>query len=791
MSFFSNIKGDISGALSAAIITLPMCVGYGIIVFAPLGVKYAPQAAMTGIYSAVFAGFLAAFFGGNPIQITGPKALLMFVQASVVARLAHSPYILETGDARFVVIVGLASVSVLIAGVLQIVFASLRLGDLTKYIPHPVIAGFTNGIGILLIIKQIRPLLGTDSNVSFIDILRQTTMIQPLTLTVGLATLAALYFAKRFIKVIPASLIGLGAGSALYYTFAAFTEPIYMGPLIGVIRFEWPRPDMFLELLHFGGIEKIRIFISDLLLTGLVLAVLGSMETLLSSVTSDNLTGNRHNSKRELIGQGIGNIVTSFFGSLAAAGSVPRTMANFKAGGRTPFSGMMCGISIFLIMMIMGPMVGKVPLAVIAGILIAVGISLFDKWTVNVIRKMKNPFKQQRDVMVNFLVTLTVTVATVSVNMIVAVGIGTALASVLFVSKMGKSIIKRKFFGDQFHSKKMRGPEHREILEQEGQQIVVFELQGPIFFGSAENLAKEVETLMKNATYCILDMKRVNEIDSTGANIILQISKSIEKNEKYLLITYLRENLTLWGFLQVMDVVKMLDENMFFSDTDRALEWAEENLLEQDVCSNSYLKYFYSKMPIRRRLDSLRCGILKQHNGLVQRLFLPHKRLGTYPSENSGQSARDRSEIRPEEMNIVKGFTSREMEDFKLKLIRQVYRKGEPVFREGDPGKDLFLLTKGCVSVKIRLNETDRFKRLITFSAGVIFGEVALLDGKPRSADVWAEENSEVYRLSLDDFEALRKEKPEIVIKLLLNIAKEFSRNMRRISDEVRVLEDT
>ncbi|MDM8552223.1 cyclic nucleotide-binding domain-containing protein, partial [Desulfobacterales bacterium HSG2] len=133
----------------------------------------------------------------------------------------------------------------------------------------------------------------------------------------------------------------------------------------------------------------------------------------------------------------------------------------------------------------------------------------------------------------------------------------------------------------------------------------------------------------------------------------------------------------------------------------------------------------------------------------------------------------------------------RELDDFRQKLIRQTYKKGEPVFREGDPGEDLFLLTKGAVTVKVRLPESDRFRRLFTFSPGVIFGEVALLDGKPRSADVWAEEDTEVFRLSLHDFDILRREKPEIVIKLLMNIAKEFSRNLRRISEEVRTMEDT
>ncbi len=791
MTLFSNIKGDTYGALAAAIITLPMCIGYGIIVFAPLGTQYAPRAAMTGVYSAVFAGFLAAFFGGNPIQITGPKALLMFVQASFVSTVAASPHIPETGDEKYLIVVGLASVTVLIAGLFQIIFAALRFGNVTKYVPHPVIAGFTNGIAVLLIAAQISPILGTKGSFSISGLVHQLESIQYMTLAVGLFTLFVLLLSKRWVKSVPDSLAGLLAGTCLYYAFSVFRPGSASGPLIGIIRFEWPMPDIFLHLFYLKSFETLRIFLPDLLITGWVIGLLSAMETLLSSVTSDNLTGNRHNSMRELVGQGIGNIVTSFFGSLPAGGSVPRTMANFKAGGRTPLSGMLCGIFIFLIMMLLGPWVGKVPLTVIAGILIAVGFTLFDKWTVAFLRKRHNPLKQPKEVLINLVVTLTVTIATISVNMIAAVGIGMAFASALFVSKMGKSVIRRKYLGSQFHSKKMRSPEHGDILEKEGWKIVVFELQGPIFFGSAENLAKEVEDAMKEGVYCILDMKRVNEIDSTGANILLQISKSIEKQGKFLLITYLKENRSLWEFLQVMDVVRMLGKEMFLPDTDRALEWAEEHLLADGTCRDAYMNSFFYKMPVRRLPRMPGDHFLKQYKAQIADLSLSDKRL-TEMQTPAGLPFRGHcDELVPEQMNIVKGFTPRELEDFKEKLIRQIYKKGQAVFREGDPGKDLFLLTKGSVTVKIRLPGADRFKRLFTFMPGVVFGEVALLDGKPRSADVWAEEDSEVYRLSLDDFDVLRREKPEIVIKLLLNIAKEFSRNLRRISNEVRALEDT
>ncbi len=736
LSLFSNIKGDAAGAFSAAVTTLPLAVGYGILVFSPLGQHYAPQGAAAGIYSAVLCGFFAALFGANEIQITGPRAMLMLVLMSVVTDLADSPYLVPiSADSRYGLVAGLVAVCVFIGGIFQVILGVLRFGNVIKYVPHPVVAGFTNGIAVLLIVRQINPFSGADISTGVIGSL--SGRIQPLTLAVGLTTLTAFFLSKRFIRTVPATLTGLAAGTVLHYIFAAYFSHSSLGPAVGNLCFQLPRPDIFLNLFYSEYFSHIQMFLPDLLIPGLVLGLLGSTETLLNAVTCGNLTGKQYDSHRELVGQGIGNIIAAFFGALPAAGSVARTLANFRAGARTSLSGMLCSIFIFLMMILLGPLIGKIPLSVIAGILISVGIGLFDSWTVGFIRKGKNPFKQHQAIMLSFFAALAVTAVTVGLSPTAAAGVGVLAASLLFAWKRGKTVIRRGYFGTQFHSKKMRTSEQIEILEKEGNRIAVFELQGPVFFNSAENAVLHIESFIKKADYFILDMKRVSAVDITGATLILQFGARLEKEKKYLLISYLKENLSLWEFFEIMDMKKLSDNTVFFQDTDGAAEWAEEHLL----------------------------SVLSR-------------------------SAAVCAQIRPEDMDIVKNFTQRELADFQEKLRCRTYRKGEAVFREGDPGKDLFLLTKGSVTVKVRLPESDRFRRLFTFTPGVVFGEVALLDGKPRSADVWAEEETEVFRLSLEDFDVLRKEKPEIVIKLLLNIAKEFSRNLRRISDEVRAMEN-
>jgi anti-anti-sigma regulatory factor len=315
--------------------------------------------------------------------------------------------------------------------------------------------------------------------------------------------------------------------------------------------------------------------------------------------------------------------------------------------------------------------------------------------------------------------------------------IGIAIASGLFVSRMGKSIVKRTYSGEQIRSKKVRSLKNNQLLEERGKGIIVYELRGPLFFGSADNMAREIEGALGDFTYCILDMKRVDEIDSTGAKILAQISKKVTACGKYLLISYLSANPSLSDFLKAMGAYDTLGEDCLFADTDAALEWAEDNVLTQSI-------------------------------DLV------------------GATAK----IQLAQMDILRDFTAAEMDTLAQKLTTATFGKGDSIVKEGDTDRRLFLLVRGLVGIRIRLPQSDRSKRLITYSPGVTFGELAFLDGSPRSADVRAEEDAETYVLSPDDFCLLQKENPAIAVKLIRNIALEISERLRLRTNEVRALEE-
>jgi len=464
--------------------------------------------------------------------------------------------------------------------------------------------------------------------------------------------------------------------------------------------------------------------------------MVGSMESLMSSVAIDNLSGKRHDSNRELLGQGASNIAASFFGALFSAGSIPRSSANYLAGARSKFSGAASSVLILVIFLTLAPMIGRIPLAVFAGIIISVGINLFDRSTFRFFQSLFKTTKARKEVASSLLVNLSVALITVSVNLVTAVLIGVAISTVYSMAKMSTSVMRREYSARRVNSKRVRQTQQSRYLREHGRKILVFELQGPIFFGSADRLAMLIEKKTAEAHYCILDMKHVNEIDTTGANILVRLHQILERQKKRLLISHLVDSHFLWGFLEASGAAGAIPKENFFEDTDAALEWAEDHVLAE------------------------------------------------FPS------GEDRRYYPLDETDLLLGFEPNELENFRRELDCLEFRKGEELIREGEESRDLYILTRGSVSVKIHLPANNRKKRLFTFSAAVVFGEMALLDGNPRSAQVVAEEDSEVYRLSYDRFGKLCRENSGVAIKLLQNMAVVLSHRLRVRSEEVRMLED-
>ena len=387
-------KGDWIGGLSAAIITLPMSIAYGIAAFAALGPEFRPHAALIGLNAAIIGGFFAALLGGTPTQISGPKAPLTLIMTTVVAGLAADPILQSLPSGKQGIVLGLASLCVAVGGVTQVISGRLGLGNIVKYIPYPVVSGFMNGIAILLVWNQLPPFLGLKGENAITRVFSDFSPDNGLTLFIGACTLVSTFVSKHYFKKIPSILTGLSVGTAIFFLLPASIRSPYQIAAIGDLQAVLPSPTVFLELSRLPFDWFTSAWVLKIFLYGIVLGVIGSMESLMSAVAIDNLRGCRHDSKKELIGQGLGNIMASFFGSLYSAGSIPRSLANCKAGGRQKISGAICSLLILFMFLTLAPLIGKIPLSVFAAIIISVGINLFDRSTLRFFRRWEHQVEQ-------------------------------------------------------------------------------------------------------------------------------------------------------------------------------------------------------------------------------------------------------------------------------------------------------------------------------------------------------------------------------------------------------------
>ncbi len=715
--------GDLSGAVSVAMLHIPAAISYGMIVFMPLGPEFAAQGAVFGLYSAIIVGFFAALFGGTPIQVTGPIASISLILASITAY--FSTEIPQDLTSREFLIIALLSLCIFLGGLFQILFGVLRLGRLMKYIPHQVLAGFANGIALILLAKQIKPFLGIDNNIHLLQVLEQPGLINWTSFLVGGVTLAAIYIARIRFKSNTAFLYGMIAGSFAHYLLAMTMAPENMGRVIGNFCFILPQPVFLSQWLHLSEKLNIWSFLPHLLVSGFVLAVIGSIHALLCSMVSDDLTRTAHNPNREVFGQGIGNMAGSFFGALFGTGAVTRMMVNHSAGAKTRASGMLSSIIILIAMFGLDPLIAKIPMAALSAIIISIALAVFDTLTITLLKQVKNPFSLHRDTRSFLAVSLVVTMATISINLIVAILIGIIIASVIFISKMGSSMIRENYYADDVPSKKMRPWKETDILKQSGKKIAVFELQGPIFFGSAANLAVEIRKKMQSSLYCILDLKNVNYIDINGINSFGRIRSFLEENGKHLLISNIQPSTGSWQYFKQMDTHQAFEEHILFPDIDRALEWAENHLLEghdsgitlEDYCS-----------------------------------------LGQQP--------------------IVKGFLPGELKMLEKSLVKKTCSKGEELYKIGQESHTLYIILKGGVTLSVKKNGINT--RIVTFSRGLFFGETALFDNTFRLSSAIADEPTEVALLSEKEYHRLAADYPATANKLIVNIASEISKRHRQ-----------
>lgn len=482
-----NIKGDLFGGVTAAIIALPMALAFGVA---------SGAGAEAGLYGAVFVGLFAALFGGTPTLISEPTGPMTVVfTAIVIAMLATNP---EQGLA-------MAFTTVMLAGLFQILFGLLKLGRYVTMMPYMVISGFMSGIGFILIIIQLPALLGYPSPGggvlgSLTALPELAARLKPGETALGLLALAILFLLpKRFGRLVPPQLLALVVGTLL----AMFVLGSGTYRAIGAIP---------------GGLPSIQPPIFSLaqwqtvLVDALILAMLGAIDALLTSVIADSLTRTQHDSDKELVGQGLGNLASGLFGGLPGAGATMGTVVNIQAGGRTALSGLTRALILAVVVFGAGALVEPIPKAVLAGIAIKVGIDIID-W--GFLRRA------HRVSMRGALIMYGVIAMTIFVDLITAVGIGLFVANILTIRRVAdfqSEGVKVVGLPDQDEDASCvnASPEERKIIDDPSNGVVMLCLSGPLVFGSAKAVTRQ-QTALSVARSLVIDLTEVPHLGVTTA----------------------------------------------------------------------------------------------------------------------------------------------------------------------------------------------------------------------------------------------------------------------------------
>lgn len=495
-----NLRGDVFGGLTAAIVALPLALAFG---------ASSGAGAIAGLYGAIIVGFLAALFGGTPSQISGPTGPMTVVVGTVFAAMSASDA--ENG-------VAIAFTVIMLGGLFQILFGVLRLGKYITLMPYTVISGFMSGIGVIIILIELGPFLGHPSSAGVIDSLRRLPQhLQAANLAaVGLSllTLAIVFgLPRRCNRVLPSPLVALVVGTLVSVWFL----PESAIPRIGDIPTGLPSPQW--PVIQLGQLKTIVGY-------GLMLGVLGAIDSLLTSLVADNLTQTQHDSDRELIGQGIGNLMSGLCGGLPGAGATMRTVINVKAGGRTPLSGMVHAGVLLLILLGAESLTEPIPHAVLAGILIKVGIDIID-WSF--IRRAHRVSPTAAGLMYGVLAL------TVFVDLITAVAVGVFLANLLTVKKLTQHQIDSIQTISGENDGRLLSDEERYLLKQAQGKVLLFHLSGPMSFGAAKAVSQQI-SMVRRYEVLILELTEVPRLGVTTSLAIENMVKEAKAQRHAVLI---------------------------------------------------------------------------------------------------------------------------------------------------------------------------------------------------------------------------------------------------------------
>ena len=727
----ASIVGDLWGGLAAMLVALPAGIAFGVTVYSVIGPAYASYGALRGIVGVVCLGLVAAALGGTQRLITAPAAPATAVLSAFALQLVAQ------GEAPDLIVLLLVMVGIM-AGVTQAALGLIGVGRLIKYIPYPVVSGFLTGVGLIIIGSQIPKFLGTPDGTRWWDALLSPSIWDWRALLIALTTVVVMVGAPRLTRRIPGTILGIAAGVLTYFGLALFNPELRQlaNNTLVVGSLSVSSDGYFNELaLFWKELGKIGpTHATTLLGTALTLGVLLSIDTLKTCVVLDQLTRSRHDSNRELIAQGIANTLSNAIGGISGSGTMGPTMIGLNSGSRSKTAGIFEGLFALIAALLLGAFTAWIPVATLAGILMLIGVRMLDRRSLQLV--------QSKSTVLDFAVVLIFVVVALTVSLIAASAVGVGLAIILFVrEQVGGTVVRHKMELRQMSSSWHRPEAELSILERTGDQAVIFELQGSLFFGNTYQLYADLEHEISTRRYVIIDLRRVQSIDVTAAQLFNQIRDTIRERGARLVLSGIREKhpdgRNLQEFLGQTGLWHPQSRTVrILPDLDAAITWVEDRLLGESEYA----------------LD-------------------------------------DQMPMQLNEMEIFSRHKDETLKDLEACMEIRSFSVGEVVYGQGSIGDELYWVRRGAVRLMANLAEGQQ-KPVASFGRGDFFGGLAFMDNQPRPNDAIAYAPTEVYVLSREKFTLIADGHKKLAFNLSNAIARTLAMRLRRTERKLTMLQE-
>ncbi len=741
---------DAASGATATFILLTQMLTLGLIAYGALGAVGVEAGMRAAFAAAIFGNLSAAVLGGALLPNEIPRASTVLVFAAFVTRLAADPSLRAMPGGGVEEILFLSALCLGLSGIMQVAFGVLRLGSIARFVPYPVVAGLMTGLAISLVFYELPHILGIHGDAGQGETLLAAAATgtatdaahgadaahhgwQPWTALVALFTIATVIVVGRLWPTAPSKLIGVAAGTAVAAVASLLWHSIDLGPRVPELSATLPVPDALFPLAARAGLQLAWQHLYELLAAAAAIAVIGSLDSLLAAVGEmEGPLDTEHQPNRLLIALGCGNMMSALFGGVPLAYSSHHALTAAHEGERSLLPSVVTTATLVLLLLYGRPLLQLIPLAVLAGMMTVIAFSLINRWAGAIVQRARRR-QYDRELTLNIVLVVLVAGVTIAFGMVHAVVTGVILSMALFIAMMNRSLVRSVATGETRASRRVYPPEQASLLREQGKRIKVIDVDGAIFFGTADRLGAEAQRAAEGASFVILDLNRVTMIDASGALMLDRLSKGLREDGTQLLLAHISPTSPLGRAVQAAGAFTEKHRPDWFPDGDRALEWAERQLLsEAKVADASH-------------------------------------------------------EVRIGEFALTAGLTPAELDFMKPYLDRQLLPPRTPLFRAGQKGDRLYLLARGAVSVVAEdTGEANRYRRIVTLAPGVIFGESAMLEDEVHSVTAIAEGEIVLWSLSRRNLEAIRAANPDLHRRLLLNLLAHLSGMLRMTAGILR-----